>query len=122
MPEVLIIQLVCFVPTIKACGSEDGQEAGVIDTLLTTTQREGRDSFPVHPATDNARRKSVLYVQRAGIAAHLLVDCPVTVPAGHRLQHAAEETSVAVRLIFCTAGHSVNDSREHLQTHTRYVK
>lgn len=34
MPEVLIIQLICFVPSIKTCGSEDGQEARVIDTLL----------------------------------------------------------------------------------------
>ena len=36
-------------------------------------------------------------------------------PTGHSLQHAAEETSVAVRLILRTAGHSVNNSREHLQ-------
>lgn len=34
MPEVLIIQLICFVPAIEACGSEDGQESWVIDALL----------------------------------------------------------------------------------------
>lgn len=39
-------------------------------------------------------------------------------PTGHSLQHAAEETSIAVRLILRTAGHSVNDSREHLQRDT----
>lgn len=32
--EVLIVQLVGFVPSVEACGSEDGQEAWVVTTLL----------------------------------------------------------------------------------------
>lgn len=53
---------------------------------------------------------------------YLLIDCTVAVPARHSLQHAAEEASVAVRLVLRTAGHSVNDSREDLQSDTmQYV-
>lgn len=52
---------------------------------------------------------------REGKSGHLLIGCTVAMPTGHSLQHAAEETSIAVRLILRTAGHSVNDSREHLQ-------
>lgn len=49
---------------------------------------------------------------------HLLIDGAVAVPTGHRLQHAAEEASVAMGLILRTAGHGVNDGGEHLQSDT----
>lgn len=49
---------------------------------------------------------------------HLLIGCTVAVPAGHRLKHAAQEASVAMGLIFRTAGYSVNDGGEHLQRDT----
>lgn len=40
--EVLIVQLVGFVPSVEACGSENGQEAWVVTTLLEegTTNRQ----------------------------------------------------------------------------------
>lgn len=52
-------------------------------------------------------------------ATHLLVDGAVAVPARHRLQHAAEEAAVAVRLVLRAAGHRVDDGREHLSTEPR---
>lgn len=42
-------------------------------------------------------------------------------PAGHRLQHAAQEASVAVRLVLRAAGDGVNDGREDLQSRTNTV-
>lgn len=53
---------------------------------------------------------------------HLFVDRTVAVPAGHRLQHAAQEASVAVRLVLRAAGDGVNDSRENLQGHTNIAQ
>lgn len=35
--EVLIVELICFVATVEACGPEDGQEARVVDALLQST-------------------------------------------------------------------------------------
>lgn len=55
-----------------------------------------------------------------GRTRHLLIDCTVAVPTGHRLQHAAEEAPVAVRLVLRAAGHSVDDSGEHLQSDTKF--
>lgn len=117
MPEVLIIQLICFVPSIETCGSEDGQEARVIDTLLGPHNKKSHSRSILSQKMRQINQSDGLR-ERLSRTGHLLVDCTVAVPTGHRLQHAAEEASVAVRLILCTAGHSVNDSREHLQSDT----
>lgn len=39
--EVLVVQLVGLVPAVEACRSEDGQEAGVVGTLLDAQERDG---------------------------------------------------------------------------------
>lgn len=46
---------------------------------------------------------------------YLFVDGAVAVPPGHRLQHAAQEAAVATSLVLRTAGHRVDDVREHLR-------
>lgn len=69
--------------------------------------------FPGH--LEPGKKKKKKEDSRIG---HLLIDCTVTVPAGHRLQHAAEEAAITVRLILCTAGHRVNYSGEHLWNDT----
>ena len=42
--EVLVVQLVCLVPSVEARGPEDGQEAGVVGALLDAWDR-GRVSM-----------------------------------------------------------------------------
>ncbi len=34
MPEILIVQLICFVPSIETTGSENSQETRIIATFL----------------------------------------------------------------------------------------
>lgn len=39
MPEILIVQLICFVPSVKTTGSENSQEPRVIATFLEKETR-----------------------------------------------------------------------------------
>lgn len=116
--EVLIVQLISFVSSIEARCSEDGQEAGVIDTLLPP-QKEWMHLKLQAQHRIKKKKETSNYVWCRG---NLLVDGSVTVPLRHRLQHAAKEASVAMRLVFCAAGHSVNDSREDLESREVYQK
>lgn len=111
--EVLVVQLICFVAAVEARGSEDGQEAGVVDALLQTT---GRERVSCAPTASPAALPAMW-----GTTADLLVDGTVAVPAGHRLQHAAQEASVPVGLVLRTAGNGVYDGRENLQSRTNTV-
>lgn len=99
--EVLVVQLICFVAAVKAGGAEDGQEAGVVDALLQST---GRKQVSCAAAASPPALRLMWPTTR-----HLLVDGAVAVPAGHCLQHAAQEASVAVRLVLRAAGHGVDD-------------
>lgn len=44
MSEILIVQLICFIPSVESTGSENSQEAWIIATLLvkkhTNTSQE----------------------------------------------------------------------------------
>lgn len=40
MPEVLVVELVGFVASVEAGGSEDGEEAWVVDALLRRKRTE----------------------------------------------------------------------------------
>lgn len=112
--EVLVVQLICFVATVEACGAEDGQEARVVDALLQSTRRK-----QVRHAAYASPLALRLMWPTTG---HLLVDGTVRVPAGHRLQHAAQEASIAVRLVLRAAGDGVNDGRENLRSRTVLVE
>src|SRR4029434_3041989 len=54
------------------------------------------------------------------VCVYLLVDGAVTVPACHCFQHAAQEATVAPRLILRAARHRVDDVRKHLRERERW--
>ncbi len=43
MPEILIVQLICFVPSVETTGSENSQEPRIIATFLVKKPETKQD-------------------------------------------------------------------------------
>lgn len=49
MPEILIVQLVCFISSVKSTGSENSQEAWIIATLLVKKHKHKSSKVEYSP-------------------------------------------------------------------------